>query len=479
MQQAPGEAIIPRGVTLRDPEDQDTLRASIYGKVEEAFGQVFPQSYGGVRLELNDLHWVDPDLVSIADQQNALNQRKFLARRLRGTFRLIDEESGAVLDEQQKTVIRAPMLTERGTFIHNGNEYFTVAQSRLLPGAYVRRKESGEVEAQVNPRQGTGAAFRVQMEPETGVLRLNMRKSNLKLYPLLRGMGVDDEEIRMRWGNQLWQANKAADDAKVFPRAYQALVRKPDESAGPETKAEALREVFRKLMLHRDTVRFTMPSIGNRTKLAAQTRSGFQDYGVSDADVGLGIEGLLDVTDKVIRVGRGEADTDERDSLAYKRFYAVDDLLKERILLDHGKLRLKTLRQLARMRNLGALRVHHFEPYVDQLIVKSALSSPPEEINPLHLREQQRRFTAMGEGGIRSEDAITPEAQNVSPSHFGFVDVLAGPESSRAGIDSRLATGVRLGSDGRPYQQFLNRKTGNYEWLNPSDLVGKVLAVPQ
>jgi len=50
--------------------------------------------------------------------------------------------------------------------------------------------------------------------------------------------------------------------------------------------------------------------------------------------------------------------------------------------------------------------------------------------------------------------------------------------SSSAGIDVRLATGARLGSDGRIYQIMLNRRTGKRQWVSPVDLVGKTLKLP-
>ncbi|MFA9289314.1 MAG: hypothetical protein ACEQSA_05565, partial [Weeksellaceae bacterium] len=91
------------------------------------------------------------------------------------------------------------------------------------------------------------------------------------------------------------------------------------------------------------------------------------------------------------------------------------------------------------------------------LLVGNALSSPLEEINPMHIVEQSRRITAMGPGGLPSSDSITSEAQALHPSSFGFIDIIAGPESERAGVDVRAAMGTKLGSDGKIYQRFRDR----------------------
>jgi hypothetical protein len=50
--------------------------------------------------------------------------------------------------------------------------------------------------------------------------------------------------------------------------------------------------------------------------------------------------------------------------------------------------------------------------------------------------------------------------------------------SSRAGIDARLTVGTRIGSDGKLYQQFRNKQTGELEWLSPDVAETKIIAIP-
>lgn len=51
--------------------------------------------------------------------------------------------------------------------------------------------------------------------------------------------------------------------------------------------------------------------------------------------------------------------------------------------------------------------------------------------------------------------------------------------SSRAGVDVRLAMGTKLGSDGKIYQKFRHPKTGSYHWLSAEDLDGKTVGIPE
>ena len=114
----------PTGVTLRDPDDSDSVRGDIEGGISTAMQRyVHGFEYGGVRLELSDVKYADKERYSLAEQKEALMSDRLLSRRLRGTVKLIDVETNKPLDVKKNfTLARVPYLTQRGTFINNGSE---------------------------------------------------------------------------------------------------------------------------------------------------------------------------------------------------------------------------------------------------------------------------------------------------------------------------------------------------------------------
>jgi DNA-directed RNA polymerase beta subunit len=220
------DAELPEGVELRDLNDYRTLRGSIFGGVQKAFQTAFPISYGGTRMEVDNVRYDDEKDYTLAEQKKAILEDKYLTRKLKGTVRLYDEESGEMLDERDMPLMRVPWLTERNTFIHNGSEYATIMQSRLLPGVYTRRQNNGHLETQFNARPGAGKGFRIGFEPDTAQYRLRIAQANLHMYSLLKDLGIPDEELRGRWGDEVFEANKRKYDARVFDKAYQRLVPK-------------------------------------------------------------------------------------------------------------------------------------------------------------------------------------------------------------------------------------------------------------
>lgn len=205
------------------------------------------------------------------------------------------------------------------------------------------------------------------------------------------------------------------------------------------------------------------------------------EHPTADSDephVGVGARGILAATAKLLAVNRGLVEPDDRDSWEFKRIMTPDSLMRERIMRDASQMRRKVIRHASKHGNLNGMLPFAFDDDVQGLLIGNALSSPLEEINPLHILEQARRVTLMGPGGIGSGNAVTEDMQAINGSQFGFIDPLSGPESERAGIDTRLAHGVRFGSDGKIYQRFVDRKAGVRRWLSPDMLRGRVVKLP-
>jgi len=264
--------ILPPNVALRDFEDFDSERREIFSGAKAAMTQAFPLSYGGFRLHVEDVDYEDPDHRGKAEQKKALLHDTRLVRRLRGTVVLSDEKSGQELERKRMTLMRVPHLTERGTFIRDGNEYVHVKQLRLLPGPYTRRKQNGELETQFNVRPGSGTNFRVLFRPEDSQYRLSVQQSELHLYSLLKDLGVGDEELKKRWGDAVFAANSQRYDSRVVDKAYERLVprwaRKPE--AARDDKIAAVKDALGQSQVHERVAKRHLPGFYGGTMKQAR-----------------------------------------------------------------------------------------------------------------------------------------------------------------------------------------------------------------
>lgn len=255
---------LPSGVSMPDWDDMKARRQSIYDSVLTSMSKQFPQTYGGVRLEVKDLHYDGPETVTLSEQKRALLGNRFLHRKLKGVVSLVDATSGEPIDERPMTLMKVPVLTDRGTFIHNGSEYTTMSQARLLPGVFTRRKATGELETHFNVKRGTGNSFRIHLEPDTGLFKMNIGQASLRLYSLLHDIGVDDDTLAKTWGPELLEKNKAKYDARVFDKAFARLVKRGDPNLPREQKVAAIRDALSSAMVSRQVLERTLPNRFNR-----------------------------------------------------------------------------------------------------------------------------------------------------------------------------------------------------------------------
>jgi DNA-directed RNA polymerase beta subunit len=210
----------------REFDDINTARGNIDSGVLDAI----QKKYTGVendryRLALENVRYEDQTKTyTLEDQKKALMQRASLSKRIRGNWKLTDKATGEVVDQRDEIVAHVPHMTDRGTFIYNGNEYTVASQARLRPGVYTRRKDNGGYEAHFNVLPGTGRAFRIHMDPESGIFKMQLGQSHIPMYPLMRALGVTDKQLENTWGRDLLVANRSKDDPKALEKAYKRLL---------------------------------------------------------------------------------------------------------------------------------------------------------------------------------------------------------------------------------------------------------------
>lgn len=447
---------LPPGVKLRAFTDAPATRTAIMDNVLEAVKNRFPVEDDDVKLELRDVKYEGPQSYTLEQQKKALMGNRRLGCSIAGTWRLTDKKTGQVLDERRDGILRVPYYTDRGTIINNGNEYTVISQARLSPGVYVRRKQNGELESQFNVANGLG--FRIGLDKETGALNMTIGQGHVPLYPILHALGVSDDDMRKSWGNEVANVNIAKFDPRALDKVYARYAgRNADPNLSPSEKAMFLTDALANSKMDPDVVTRTL--------------------GLEKVE---GITGkvMLRAAQKLLNINRGAEEPDQRDNPRFSKFYGVEDMMRERIDKDAGKLTKSLLFRAKRDKSLARIARNALAPYLDTFLSGSGLAMPGEEANPLSILTQQSRITRLGEGGISSPDLVTPEARNVQGDYLGYVDFISGPESFGIGIDVRAALGTMKGSDNRLYNKMVDMRTGKTRYVALDDAASHTVAFP-
>ena len=441
-----------------DLSDFSKIRELTLNSVKEAVGKRFPVANERYTLHIDKLDYEKGKPPTLRDQREALVTGATLGRKLKGSWTLTDNVTGKpVSSTGTRTIVSVPWLTDRGTYIRNGHEYTLAHVLRMRPGVYSRIKSNGLAEAQINVEPGTGAGMRLEMNPDNGVLSIKKGGVSARLYPILRSMGVPDEQMATVWGPDLLMANKAQSVGSNVTRNLRAFSGADKEIHGPITK-ESSEHALEPDVAGRIAADF------DKTRLDPESTA--LTLGHPFDRVGSSM--LLMTSKRLLDLSRGKGATDNRDSLEYQKVYGHPELFAERILKDGGGVSRKLLWKATNKGHLDFLQAGALQPHVDSIFDDSRLAQYVEGSSPFDMLDNALKVTRLGEGGLGDIRAAPEDsgARAVHNSYMGYIDPVRTPESIRGGLDAYAAKGVRKGLDGLLYTKLRNVRTGQDEWVD-------------
>jgi DNA-directed RNA polymerase beta subunit len=442
--------------------DFDAVRSHTMDNIKSSMGKRFPLTNSRYTMHVNDLEYDKKNFYTPAEQKDAILNGKSLGVNLKGRFSLVDNVTGKPVSETSKKILLSvPYLTERGTYIRNGHEMTIGNILRLQPGVYSRVRNNGQVEAHINPEAGSGMPFKVEMNPEDGVFSMRKQNSKIKLYPLLKQMGITDFQLEEQWGKDILQANMRASEGSVkrtkanpnVPMNTLAKTAAIDDEERPEGEAPIAggRNNFQEMVDEMANMKID-PQV---TKLTlGREHSNVNPYL------------LMDTSKKLLGISRGEQEVDTRDSMEYQKIYGAPELFAERVAKDGGKIARNLLWKATNKGNLDFIGPRSLNKHMDAVFNSSGLGQYIEGTSPMDALDGNFKVTRLGEGGIGSMDAAPEEARYVRNSYMGFIDPIRSPESIKVGLDMFLGQDARKGSNGLLYNRFYNPKTKKVEWVD-------------
>ena len=206
--------------------DPINLRHTVFQTAVDAFHKklntIETQDF---KLQARDLKMDPFHHITTTHQKKAVLEKKDLTVALKGTIDLIHKPSGKVVETKHTTIAQLPFITGHNTAIYNGSEYESVNQQRLLPGIYSRIRQDGIPESHINPEARTGQSARILFLPDTQMFILMVKNSQVKLYGVLRDLGIQDGAMKAAWGDKILNANRMGYTGSEIDKLYSLLVR--------------------------------------------------------------------------------------------------------------------------------------------------------------------------------------------------------------------------------------------------------------
>jgi DNA-directed RNA polymerase subunit beta' len=440
---------------------------AIQERVKDAIQTNFPISGRKNELVLHKITIDDQaDHSDLRSQEEAKILGKTWGAPVYAEISLRDKETGQDIDKSRIKLFTLPKPTKRFGFIVDGTERQVDSLWRLRSGVYAHIKQNGEMQTEFNLLPGSiSPRMYIPFDPEKKKFKLTFEKSNYPIYPILKTLGVSDEEMKKAWGTDIYNANVVSE--KKYEQALSDLYTKFAKRAGYREsahnihdKAEVIHKIFEEAKMLPETTKATL---------------GKELTSVNGEAILLGSK-------RILSVARGDIPPDDRDSLMFKKLHSVDDFLHE--TLSKYKTQ-KTISQKVGFNIDRQQKVRDifsgdlFSKPIHEFFSKSTLSRNAEQVNPLEMLSNYRATTifAPDMGGISSERMLTDEMKLINPSHFGFLDPIHTPESERTGVTLHLPLGVsKIGNEAKV--EVYDLKDHKSKLLSPSELHTENIVLP-
>lgn len=437
-----------------------------YLNPNDAYQQFRDRAFEGIRahfpiknrfqtLELEKLETDDSQLHpdDLRAQQEAKNSGNTYAVPVIGHLVLRNTQTGEVIDRKKMRLAEIPRMTQRYSYIVGGQEYQVDNQWQLKPGAYVRRRKSGELETRFNVRNGQ--SFDVVLDDKSKQFFAEYKKAKVPLYPLMKTMGVDDDTLERTWGKEIFHASKNARGVDgAMERMYKTMTKQQAPSKGHA--AEYVYNAFIKSEMRPDATEFTL----------------------GKPVTSVNGEALTLATQKMLHVHQGKAQPDDRDSIIFKDLRSAGDFTYDKLVAAVPGVRTKASRRLGKATNIrDIISSDMFNQPIQQSFHQNSAARAATQINPLEMVSASMQTTLTGTGGIKSERAITNEAKFIDPSHLGYLDPINTPEGSKTGVSLRLPMGVRKVGN-TPMMRLYNIKSGQMEDVPPAKFMHSNVVLP-
>ncbi|PIZ00169.1 DNA-directed RNA polymerase subunit beta [bacterium (Candidatus Howlettbacteria) CG_4_10_14_0_8_um_filter_40_9] len=441
----------------------DSYKWLISEGIEELFDEINPvQDFTGNLLELKfgKFYFDEP---KYSEKTAKLKNHSYEAS-LKVEIELKNKETGKT-KKQEVFMGDYPVMTDRGTFIINGNERVVASQLIRSGGVFFSSEQTAERKlygVKIIPNN-RGPWLEIETSLSNVISVKIDRKRKLPITTLLRAFGyVSNEEILKLFKDvntnkdrDFINATLEKDPSSTRDEAYVEIYKKirPGDLATVENAKGLIDGMFF------DYKKYDFGNVGRykiNKRLGINIPINRETRVIRKEDVAEAIKELI-----VLNNTQGEAD--DIDHLANRRLKRVGELLQNRFRI--GLLRTERIIRDRMSTNdpttVTANQLINVRPIVasvNEFFASSQLSNFMDQTNPLAELTNKRRLSAMGPGGLSRERAGM-EVRDVHRTHYGRICPIETPEGPNIGLVTTLATFASVNEYGfieTPYIKVLH-----------------------
>lgn len=421
---------------------------------ESLFDEINPvKDYSGNswEVEFQEVEWGEAKQSFVESQKLGLTYEAPIHVHVR----LLNKKTGEI-KKQKIYLTDMPLMSERASFMINGNERVVVFQILRSEGLLFDESKSSTPKrklysVKLMPSKGSWYEFELN---KNGVMsiRLLQKRPRVLITTLLRALGYSsDEEIKKAVGSvdtgdaSFLEATLKKDPTKSTEEALVDIYRKlrPEDTVTLESAKSLIDNIFfnkRRFFLGK-TGRYKL-----NKKLGIEEDIKMEDYLLKKRDI-------IEVVKALIELNNGRRMPDDIDSLSNRRIRGVDELFSEKlrvgilIMEKNIKDKMSTFSTDEKITPAMIVNTRPVSSAVNQFFGSSASVRFLDQENPFTEIEAKRKISAGGPRGLTPERA-TFSVRDVHNSHYSRLCPVTTPEGPSIGMVNWLAVYSKLNDYG-------------------------------
>ncbi len=442
------------------------FRDYMEGGFEELFDEINPvKDYTGVSWELSfeEVEWGD---AKISFREAQLVGQTYEAP-VHVNVRLVNKKTGEI-KKQKLYLCDMPLMSDRASFMYNGNERVVVFQILRSEGILFSESKASTPKkrlysVKLMPHRGNWYEFEMN---KYGVMSIKLlqKRPRILLTTLLRALGYSsDAEIKKLLGSvdqgetSFIDATLRKDPTKNTEEALIDIYRKlrPEDTVTLDNAKALIENIFF------NKRRFYLGKIGRyklNKKLGIDEDIKVTDYILKKRDI-------VEVIKSLVKLNHGTLLQDDIDSLSNRRIRGVNELVAEKVrvgmLIMEKNIRdkMSTFSTDEKVTPATLVNTRPIISAVNQFFGSSALMRFMDQENILSELEAKRKISAGGPRGLTKERA-TFSVRDVHNSHYSRLCPVTTPEGPSIGMVNQLAIFTKINEYGfleAPYYNVINR----------------------
>lgn len=354
------------------------------------------------------------------------------------------------------------LLSEKGTFIFNGNTRIIVNQIVRSPGIYFQKdKNEKAITSTIIPNQGSWLTIKLNKK---GLIytKIDKIQNSIPFLVILQAMGITRLKIIKTLENEVKAINfkrnlPATSTKEALLNLNKILL---EQNVNLEDSRQLLYEKFI------NTNKYNLGEIGRiniNKKLYKKEFWTIQKV--------IQPEDLLGAINYILKINSGLNETDDIDDLKNKRIRSTGELLQNQIktaiyeLENNIKNKIMDIRKQQKLGKQTANIGEIINPYIITNSLKNFFASNPlsqllDEINSLAEITHKRKVSSFGVGALDKKQANL-KIREIHPSQYSRICPIETSEGKNAGLILSLSKDVEINKYGfieSPFYRVIKNK---------------------